>query len=424
MKRFSYRVYASPAQDAALSRTFGCVRVVFNDAVAARRAAYAAGQPYPKFKDLSRKLITEAKLTPGRVWLGEVSSVVLQQALRDEDLAERNFFDSICGRRKGRRLGRPRFRSRRDNRHTARFTANARFKVRVIVGTAQARLRVPGIPGELRLAYSRPLPSVPSSVTLVRECDGVLFASFVVQVPDVPALPVLDRHAGVDLGLTDFAAIVHSDGTREKVPNPRYFRAQAHRLKRAQQDLSRKQKGSKNRDKARIRVARLHRNVSDARLEHAHTLALALVRENQTISVEALNVRGMARSRGKNAQGRRFRKSVHDAGWAQFLRILTEKADEHGRTVTVIDPAYTSQTCSVCGVLDGPKPLNIREWRCQDKDCGAWLDRDYNAAVNIMIAAGHAVTACRGDVRLILAHAARPSADPVEAGTTPATEAA
>ena len=373
----------------------------------------------------SRQLITEAKLTPERAWLAEVSAVVLQQALRDEDQAELNFFDSICGHRKGRRVGRPKFRSRRDNRHTARFTANARFKLRPIVGTAKARLRLPGVPGELRLAYSRPLPSEASSLTLIRECDGALFASFVVEVPDREPLPELDRHAGVDLGLTDFAAIVHSDGTREKIPNPRYFRAQARRLKKAQQGLSRKQKGSRNRAKARIRVARLHRKVSDARLEHARGLALTLVRENQTISVEALNVKGLARSLSRG-----FRKSVHDAGWAQFLRILTEKGHEYGRTVTAIDPAYTSQTCSVCGVVDGPKLLHVREWECAA--CHVLLDRDYNAAVNIMVAAGqsHAfgraetLNACRGDLRLALAHAARPSADPDEAGTTPATEAA
>jgi putative transposase len=157
------------------------------------------------------------------------------------------------------------------------------------------------------------------------------------------------------------------------------------------------------------------------RLDHAHQLASTLVRENQTISVEALNVRGLARSRGRNAQGRGFRTSVHDAGWAQFLRILGETATAHGRTVTVVSPAYTSRACSVCGVDGGPKPLHVRVWTCQD--CETVLDRDYNAAVNIMIAAGHAVTACRGDMRRLLANVAS-DADPGEAGTTPQANAA
>lgn len=173
--------------------------------------------------------------------------------------------------------------------------------------------------------------------------------------------------------------------------------------------------GSQNRQKTRVKVARAHRKVRETRLDHAHKLALTLVRENQTISVEQLNVKGLARSGASGRKGRGLRKSVHDAAWGQFLRILAEKADWHGRTVIPLNPAHTSQCCSVCGVLDGPKPLSVREWECGG--CGAWLDRDWNAAVNLLVAAGHAETlnACGGDIRLTLARA---SADSHEAGTT------
>jgi putative transposase len=250
-------------------------------------------------------------------------------------------------------------------------------------------------------------------VTLIREPDGDLYVSFVVDVPVVEALPVIERHAAVDLGLTDYAAVVHTDGTRSKVENPRFLRNAERKLKRAQRALSRKEKGSQNRAKARVKVARAHRKVRETRLDHAHKLALTLVRENQTISVENLNVKGLARSGASGRKGRGLRKSVHDAAWGQFLRVLAEKADWHGRKVIPLNPAYTSQCCSVCGVLDGPKPLSIREWECGG--CGTWLDRDWNAAVNLLVAAGHAETlnACGGDIRLVLARA-----DSGEAGTT------
>lgn len=412
LKRYRYRAYVTRSgQETALNRTFGCARVVYNDVIHAREEAHKAGLPFPKAGDLSKQLITQAKLTPEREWLGEVSSVVLQQALADADRAYGNFFQSVSGKRKGARVGKPRFRSRRDNRQSVRFTKNARFKVRQ-VNAGKAMLYLPGI-GELALAYSRPLPVEPSSVTLIREADGNLYVSFVVDVPEIEPLPVMDRHAALDLGLTDYAAIVATDGTRSKVANPRFLRNAERQLKKAQRDLSRKEKGSSNRQKARVKVARAHRKVRETRLDHAHKLSLSLVRENQTISVEQLNVKGLARSGASGRKGHGLRKSVHDAAWGQFLRVLAEKADWHGRTVIPLNPAYTSQVCSVCGVLDGPKPLSVREWEC--RGCGAVLDRDWNAAVNLLVAAGHAETlnACGGDIRLVLARA-----DSREAGTT------
>src|SRR5690606_23404150 len=200
---------------------------------------------------------------------------------------------------------------------------------------------------------------------------------------------------------------------RHKVTNPRHLRAAQRRLARAQRALARKEKGSANRAKARTRVAAAHRKVREARLDHHHKLALRLVRENQAIAVEGLSVSGLARAGATGRRGRGLRRSVHDAGWGTFLRLLTEKATEHARELIVIDRfAPTSQVCSVCGVQDGPKPLHARTWTCNE--CGAVLDRDYNAALNVLLAAGPAesLNACGGNIRRTLACAA-----PDEAGT-------
>jgi putative transposase len=191
---------------------------------------------------------------------------------------------------------------------------------------------------------------------------------------------------GIDLGLNHFAVL--SD--ERKITSSRFLRRAEKGLKRRQRELSRKQKGSRNRDKARVNVARAHVRVADARRDFHHQLSTALIRDNQAVAVENLMVKGLTRTR--------LAKSVHDAGWSAFVGMLEYKARLYGREFHRIgrfEP--TSQTCSRCGVKDGPKPLHIRTWRC--RACGAWLDRDINAAVNVARAAGLAVTACRAQVR-------------------------
>lgn len=402
MKRYRYRAYPDGDEKRALSKVFGCVRVVFNDVIAVRQASYLAGEPYPTAGELSKRLLTAAKRTPERAWLSEVSSVPLQQALRDADRAYRSFFDSMTGRRRGKRARIPRFRTRR-GKQSARFTRNAGFRVEETTHGV-GFLTLPKI-GRIRFVLSRPVPSEPSSVTVIQEADGCYYVSFVVAAPDAERLEPVQRAAGVDVGLTHLAAITYSDGTRQKVPNPRWLRTKERDLARAQRSLSRKQRGSKNREKARRRVSVLHRNVRETRLDHHRKLALRLIRENQAIALQGLNVAGLARTR--------MGKSVNDAGWATLTRLIREKAADHGRGVRTISQCEpTSQLCSVCGAKDGPKPLHIRVWTCVE--CGTALDRDCNAAVNIMVAAGLAETlnACGGDVRRTLA-----CADPGEAGT-------
>ena len=387
--RYRYRICPAPGQQQALARVFGCARVVYNDCLVLRDACHAAGEKVSD-TEVQRRVITLAKLTPEREWLGEVASVALVQACQDARRAYRNWFDSLSGKRKGRKAGHPRFRSRKDHRQSIRFTRNG-FTLH---GDKLYLAKV----GDLKVRWSRPLPSVPSSVTVIREADGRYYASFVVEVAATP-LPAVTSDVGLDLGLSVLAAT--SDG--ELIANPRHLRHRERKLARAQRVLCRKQKGSANRARARVTVAVQHRKVRAARADHLHKTALRLIRDNQAVYVEDLAVSGLARTR--------LAKPVHDAGWAALVRLLAEKAERYGRTVVRVGRWFpSSQICSACGVKDGPKPLHVRTWTCAA--CGVRHDRDVNAARNIRregrkVAAGQAETlnGCGGTVRPGLAPA-------------------
>jgi putative transposase len=253
--------------------------------------------------------------------------------------------------------------------------------------------------GDVRLVWSRALPSVPSSVTVIREADGRYYASFVVEVAYTP-LPQTASDVGIDLGLTRLVVL----STGEVVQNPRFLRRKARALARAQRALARKMKGSNRRAKAVRRVAVQHRKVRDTRLDAHHKLAHRIVRDNQAIFVEDLAVSGLARTR--------LAKSVHDAGWSILVRLLQEKALRCHRTVVRVGRWFpSSRLCSGCGVNSGKKPLDVRSWTCTQ--CGVTHDRDVNAARNILVegrvvAAGLAETlnARGGGVRLGLVPAA------------------
>lgn len=381
--RYQFRLHPTTGQQQALARTFGCVRVVYNDALRIRKGAHEAGAPWPKTSELSKQLITEAKRTPERAWLSNAPVGVMQQALRDLDRAYRNFFDSLSGKRKGPKVGEPCMRSRR-GKQTARYTKSDRWSI-----TPGGKLLLPKV-GEIPVRWSRGLPSDPSSVTVIKDRAGRYFASFVVQTDPSEVLPETTSEIGIDLGLTHFAVL--SDG--RKVASPKFFRRAERKLRKAQQTLSRKAKGSSNRKKAVTRVARLHARVADARRDHHHKLSTTLIRENQAVYVEDLSVKGLARTR--------LAKSVHDAGWSQFAAMLEYKAARYGRTFARVDRFFpSSQLCSACGFKDGPKPLSVREWTCGG--CETTHDRDINAARNIKfegskVAAGRAetVNACGG----------------------------
>jgi putative transposase len=374
--RYRYRLYPTRGQQQALAKVFGCARVVFNDCLRLRREAYASGEKVND-SEIQRQVVTLAKLTPERAWLTQAPSVALVQACNDARRAYGNWFDSLSGKRKGRKIGQPRLRRKRA-RQSIRLTRSG-FSLR------GQRLYAAKI-GQIKVRWSRPLPSQPSSVTLIREPDGRYYASFVVDRPTAP-LPSCEHEIGIDVGLARLA--VTSEG--ECIANPRFLWAKERRLARAQRALSRKVQGSTRRAQARRRVAVLHRQVRESRLDHAHKTALWLVRDNQAVYAEDLAISALARTQ--------MAKSIHDAGWAQLLRLVEEKAAHYGREFYRIGRFVpTSQICSTCGVNDGPKALGVRLWQCGS--CGTVHDRDVNAARNIL-AAGRAdrLNACGGDVR-------------------------
>jgi putative transposase len=374
--RYRYRIYPDAVQRQALARAFGCARVVFNDAIRLREQAHADGARISD-TEVQRRVITLAKTAPEREWLGEVASVALVQACQDARRAYKNWFDSLAGRRKGRKAGHPQFK-RKHGKQSIRLTRNG-FALR---GT---RLYVAKV-GDLKVKWSRGLPSVPSSVTVIREADGRYYASFVVD-RDAQPFPPCDRETGIDVGLASLA--VTSDGL--VIPNPRFLRRAERRLRKAQHALSRKQKGSRNRGRARHRVAVVHRRVREMRLDHAHKTALMLVRDSQAVYAEDIAVCGLARTG--------LAKSVHDAGWSALLRLVEEKAAYRGRRFAKISRFEpTSQVCSECGVKDGPKPLSVREWTCAA--CGTVHDRDVNAARNVLaLGQRESLNASGGSVR-------------------------
>lgn len=403
-KSYAFAAYPPQGQAQAAARLFGSCRWLWNQALDMRETARKAGEPIPTMKELSA-MLPVWKHTPETAWLGEVSSVALQQKLRDLDQAYKNFFDSLTGKRKGKRVNPPRFK-KRGNRDTARFTRNSGFKVyETTHGVGFVTL--PKI-GRIRFVLSRPLPSAPTSVTLIKHPSGRWEVVFVVEVEDQVIDTGATTVAGIDYGLKDLATIARSDGTREKVENPRWLRKTEKKLAREQRILSRKEKGSANWRKQRIRVARAHERVRNARSDHHHKLALSIVRENQTVVLEGVSPSALSRTR--------MGKSVHDAAWGQLARLIHEKAPTYGCEVITLDRFDpTTRTCSICGEISAPKPLSVRQWECEG--CGTVLDRDYNAAVNIMVGAGHAQTlnACGRQVRLTLAQAG--AAQPEEAGT-------
>jgi putative transposase len=380
---YRYRIEPSRVQRSLLARTFGCCRVVFNDALRVREDSWKAGGKITP-TEVQRRVITQAKTREERGWLAEVASVALVQSVRDAHRAYQNFFDSRAGRRKGRKVGHPRFKSRKDTRQSFRLTRNG-FRLR-----PNGRLYLAKV-GDVRVRWSRVLPSEPSSVTVIREPDGHYYASFVVEVQPTP-LRAVDREIGVDLGVMRLATCVDTTGARRDIANPRRLAGKLRKLARLEREKACRVKGSANRAKARRRVAVAHGKVARARLDYHHKQALPLVRDNQAVHVEDLNVAGMLGNR-------RLARAIQDAGWAQFVRLIEEKARKYGRIVHRVSRWLpSSKTCSGCGHVVGEMPLRVRTWVCPG--CGAVHDRDQNAAV-IILAAGQAErrNACGAQVR-------------------------
>ena len=369
-RAFKYRFYPTDEQAAELSRTFGCVRKVYNMALAARTKAWAR-QERVNYNATSA-MLTAWKKTEELSFLNEVSSVPLQQCLRHLQTAFTNFF--------GKRAKYPRFKSKKKSRKSAEYTTSG-FRFR------DGRLTLAKMTTPLDIVWSRPLPdgAKPSTVTVSQDAAGRWYVSLLCEDPSVQHLPANPSAVGVDAGLNHLLTL----STGEKIANPGHERKDRARLALAQRRMAKKTKGSANRAKARQRAARIHARIADRRRDGLHKLTTRLVRENQTIVIEDLTVRNMVKNRS-------LARAISDAAWAEFRNLLEYKAAWYGREVIAVDRFFpSSKLCSTCGTLQEKMPLHVRTWTC---DCGTTHDRDVNAAKNLL-AAGRAVSACGAGVR-------------------------
>ena len=371
-RAYRYRFYPTPAQALGLVRTFGSTRFVYNWALRLRTDACYQRQERIGYAATSATL-TALKRVPETAWLNEVSSVPTQQALRHLDRAFRNFFE---GRAKY-----PGF-------HTKHGAQAAEYTTSAFRWDAETRaLTLAKMEAPLNIRWSRPLPAgvQPSTVTVSSDTAGRYFVSLLVE-DDIAPLPPVAQDVGIDLGLHDTVVL----DTGEKVGNPKFFTKDEKRLAKAQRRLAKKQLGSKNRAKARQEVAHIHARIADRRRDFLHKLSTRIIRENQTICVENLQVKAMA-------QHPKLAKAIHEVGWGEFVRQLTYKAEWYGRTLVAIDKWYpSSKRCSAYGHVLGSLSFATRQWTCPA--CGVPHDRDVNAAKNIK-ATGLAVSACGDAIR-------------------------
>ncbi|MDP8963701.1 MAG: transposase, partial [Cyanobacteriota bacterium] len=363
--------YPTEEQEQLLRRTLGCVRLVYNKALHTRTEGWYERQERIDYKQTSA-LLTDWKKQEDLEFLNVVSSVPLQQGLRNLQKAFVNFW---AGRARY-----PSFKKKRSG-GTAEFTRAAfRWK--------DGKLWLAKCNEPLPIRWSRTIPKGcdPSTVTVRLDASGRWFVSLLVNDHTINLLSQVEKAVGIDAGITSLIAT--SDG--EHIANPKHFKRLRHKLKQAQKALSRKVKGSNNREKARHRVARIHAAIADARTDFLHKLTTRLVRENQTIAIEDLAVKNMMKNH-KLAQ------SIADASWSELVRQLEYKSQWYGRTLVKIDRWFpSSKRCGNCGHVVDKLPLDVREWDCPE--CGTCHDRDINAAQNIL-AAGLAVIVCGANVR-------------------------
>lgn len=369
-RAYKFRFYPTPEQVKVLAKTFGCARFAYNYMLRIRTDAWFERQERVGYHETSA-LLTQLKKQPDYVWLNEVSSVPVQQALRHLNTAFGNFF--------AKRAKYPTFKSKH-NRQSATYAKSA-FK------WDGKTLRLAKMDDPLNIRFSRTIPKAAkvTTVTISKDPAGRYFVSMLCD-DSVSAKSPITNKVGIDLGLAHFAIL----STGKKVAAPNTFRKNEKRLALMQRRLAKKQKDSKNRAKARLKVARLHAKIADSRKDFLHKLSTRLINENQVIAIESLAVSNMQKNHS-------LAKSISDAGWSEFVRQLEYKSEWYGRTLITIDRWYPStKRCSGCGRIVKSLPLAVREWECSE--CGAVHDRDVNAARNVL-AAGLAVSVCGEDVR-------------------------
>ena len=354
---FMYRIYPNKEQKVLIDKTLGCARFVYNHFLRVRMDEWKFNHKAIYYKDTS-KLLTDLKKYPEYEWLKEVDSVALQQSLKDLQTAYDNFFK---GRTKY-----PRFKSKHEHRQSYR-TVTCRDNIR-IVGN---RIQLPKV-GRVKTKLSREVPGRILNATIIRTASDRYYVSLCIEY-ETELQPNAGGQIGIDVGIKSF----YSDSNGNVVENPKFLVKYTKKLAREQRKLSRKKLDSGQWKKQRVRVARVHEKITNMRNDFQHKLSYRLANENSLVAVEKLNIKGMVKNK-------KLAKAISDAAWSMFFEKLDYKLAERGGKLVKIPTFYpSSQTCHVCG-FQNPivKNLGVRDWVCPQ--CGESLDRDKNAAINIL----------------------------------------